>query len=181
MQAREWRPKGSTPPVKAKDERTVGKKVMAAVFYDPFGVIHVEYLNRGETINGERYVQILENLNTAIQASRPAKAATGVLFHHDNAPAHRSQVCLQAISNFGFELLRHAPYSPDLSPCDFHLFPVIKSNMKGIKFESLNEVKQAFENEVRAKPETFFRKGFESWRHRAAKCIVKNGDYVEFS
>ena len=53
--------------------------------------------------------------------------------------------------------------------------------MKGIKFESLNEVKQAFENEVRAKPETFFRKGFESWRHRAAKFIVKNGDYVEFS
>lgn len=179
MQAREWRPKGSTPPVKAKDERSVGKKVMAAVFYDPFGLIYVEYLNQGETVTGERYVQILHNLSDAIRASRPAKVAAGVLFHHDNAPAHRSRVCLQTLSNFRFELLRHAPYSPDLSPCDFHLFPAIKRNMKGLKFGSLTEVKMAFENEIRSKPETFFRNGFESWRHRAARCIDKEGDYVE--
>ena len=55
--------------MKAKDERSAGAKVMAAVFYDPFGLIHVEYLNRGETVTGERYVQILNNLINAIRVN----------------------------------------------------------------------------------------------------------------
>lgn len=181
MQAREWRRKGTSPPVRAKDERSVGEKVMAVVFYDPFGLVYVEYLNHGETVTGQRYVQVLHNLADAIRVNRPTKGATSVLFHHDNAPAHRSLVCRQALTSLGFEILRHAPYSPDLSPCDFHLFPAIKKNMKGRKFESLNEVKSVFENEIHAKPEGFFRNGFENWRHRASRCIDKDGDYVEMS
>ena len=129
MQSREWRRKGSSPPVRAKDEKTIGKKVMAVVFYDPIGLVHVEYLDRGETVTGQRYVQILQNLAHAIQVKRPTKSVAGVLFHHDNAPAHRSLVCRQALTNLRFEVLRHSPYSPDLLPCDFHLFPAIKKEI----------------------------------------------------
>jgi hypothetical protein len=35
----------------------------------------------------------------------------------------------------------HSPHSPDLAPCDFYLFPKLKSALKGTHFQSVNEVK----------------------------------------
>ncbi len=36
----------------------------------------------------------------------------------------------------GVEVIPHAPYSPDLSPCDMFLFPIGKRDLKGRQFES---------------------------------------------
>jgi len=33
-------------------------------------------------------------------------------------------------------VLRQAPYSPDMAPCDFWLFPQLKMRLKGIRFQS---------------------------------------------
>jgi hypothetical protein len=38
--------------------------------------------------------------------------------------------------------LFHAPYSPDLAPCDFFLFPCMKRGMKGHRFYNFEEVKK---------------------------------------
>ena len=32
------------------------------------------------------------------------------------------------------------PYSPDLAPCDFWLFPNLKSPLKGTRFQTINEI-----------------------------------------
>ena len=37
----------------------------------------------------------------------------------------------------------HTPYSPDLAPCDFWLFPKVKMTMKGKRFESIQDVETA--------------------------------------
>ena len=50
----------------------------------------------------------------------PGKLTKGVLFHQDNAPAHKSVV---AVRDSGFKLVVHPPYSPDLAPSDYFLFP----------------------------------------------------------
>ena len=50
----------------------------------------------------------------------------GVLFHQDNAPAHKSVVAMAAVRDCGFELVDHPPYSPDLAPSDYFLFPNMK-------------------------------------------------------
>ena len=39
-----------------------------------------------------------------------------VLFHQDNAPAHKSVVAVAAVNDPAFELVDHPPYSPDLAP-----------------------------------------------------------------
>ena len=46
----------------------------------------------------------------------------GVLFHQDNAPAHKSVVAMAALCDCGFELVDHPPYSPDLAPSN-HFCP----------------------------------------------------------
>jgi hypothetical protein len=45
------------------------------------------------------------------------------IFHQDNAPAHKSVLAMGKLRDLHYELLEHPPYSPDLAPSDFYLFP----------------------------------------------------------
>ena len=51
-------------------------------------------------------------------------------------PAHTSQVARTAATECGFEVLPHLPYSPEMAPSDFFLFPKLKSNLCGTQFAS---------------------------------------------
>jgi histone-lysine N-methyltransferase SETMAR len=45
---------------------------------------------------------------------------------HDNAPAHTALSVPEFLEREGIPVLPQAPHSPDLSPCDFYLFPKLK-------------------------------------------------------
>ena len=174
----ERRVKGASPPVKPLMQKSISTKV-PLVFYDGQGVIHIDYLNPGETVTTARYITALSNLRQALRHRRRGKLTCGILFHHDNAPAHRSRECVSALSQHGFKILHRPPYSPDLSPFDFHLFPQIKRQLKGRQLKDIGELKQAFEDAIAEKPTDLFEGAFQTWRHRAEKCVINNGDYVE--
>ena len=55
----------------------------------------------------------------------------GVLFHQDNDPTHKSEVAVAAVLDCGFELVDHPPYSPELAPSDYFLFPNMKKKTLG--------------------------------------------------
>ena len=112
----EWQVKGASPPVKPLMQKSISTKVMALVFYDRQGVIHIDCLNPGETVTTARYTTALSNLRQTLRHRRRGKLTRGILFHHDNAPAHRSRERVSALSQHGFEILPHPPYSSDLSP-----------------------------------------------------------------
>ena len=56
------------------------------------------------------------------------KVTKGVFFLHDNAPAHWALATQKKLAYLGFQCLDHPPYSPDLAPSDYHLFPGLKKN-----------------------------------------------------
>ncbi|EFN76504.1 Histone-lysine N-methyltransferase SETMAR, partial [Harpegnathos saltator] len=101
-----------------------------------------------------------------------------VLFHHDNAPAHTSALATVKLVELGYELLPHPPYSPDLAPCDFFLFPNLKKSLAGQKFESNEEVIGATESYFADLEKTYFSDGLKKLEHRWVKCIELKGDYV---
>ena len=158
----EWRIKGASPPVKPLMQKSISTKVVAPVFCNGQGVIHIDYLNPGETVT-TRYITALSNLQQALRHRRCGKLTRGILFHHDNAPTHRSRECVSALSQHGFKTLPHPLYSPDLSPCDFHLFPQIKRQLNGRRFKDIGELKQAFEDAIAEKPTDFFEGAFQTW------------------
>ena len=43
----------------------------------------------------------------------------------------------------GIKTVRHLPYSPDVGPCDFCLFPKLKEKLRGCRFETIEEMKEA--------------------------------------
>ena len=53
------------------------------------------------------------------------------ILHHDNAPAQTSRLVQQFLAKHGTAQLQQPPYSPDLAPCDFFLFPRPKKVLKG--------------------------------------------------
>ncbi|GFY04753.1 histone-lysine N-methyltransferase SETMAR [Trichonephila clavipes] len=53
----------------------------------------------------------------------------GVRFHHDNARPHTANRTTALVERFGWEMVSHPPYSPDLAPSDFHLFPELKKTL----------------------------------------------------
>jgi histone-lysine N-methyltransferase SETMAR len=56
----------------------------------------------------------------------------GVLFLHDNAPAHRALATQKKLAYLDFQCLDHPPYSLDLAPSDYHLLPGLKSDAEVI-------------------------------------------------
>lgn len=138
-QSKQWVGPGESAPKKAKTVPSAAK-VMASVFWDSQGVIFIDYLEKGKTITGQYYADLLTRLDTELKAKRPRLAKKKVLYHQDNAPVHTSHIAMAKLSELKYELLPHPPYSPDLAPSDFFLFPNMKKSLAGRKFGSNNEV-----------------------------------------
>ena len=73
----------------------------------------------------------------------------------------------------------HPPYSPDLSPCDYHLFGPLKQALGGKRFDDDTGVKEFMCNWVQPCSSSFFREGVKKFPSYWRKCISKSGDYVE--
>jgi len=80
----------------------------------------------------------------------------GILFLHDNAPAHRTITTHKKLAYLGFQYLDHPPYSPDLAPSDYHLFPELKKQWNRRHFSSDEEVVAAAEIWLDGQPSAFF-------------------------
>ena len=65
----------------------------------------------------------------------------GPLILHDNARPHIVDVVTKKLRDYyGWEMLPHVPYRPDMSPPDFDIFPKLKEPMRGCRFSSLKEL-----------------------------------------
>jgi hypothetical protein len=84
----------------------------------------------GATINAQRYCDTLQNIRRAIKNKRPGKLSRGVLMLHDNARPHPAQATRDTLRHFGWGVLDHPPYSPDLSPCDYNVFGPLKETLR---------------------------------------------------
>ena len=152
---------------------------MTSVFWDAQGVLLLDYLPKGHTITGEYYSDLLKRLRESIKKKRPGMITKGVLFHQDNAPAHSSMLAMATIRDCGFQLVPHPPYSPDLAPSDFHLFPNLKKDLAGQRYTTDEEVIDAFDSYLEDQPKDFYCSGIEALRHRWKKCVDLQGDNVE--
>jgi transposase len=99
-------------------------KVVATVFWDVQGILLFDFTPPGSTVNAAAYQETLQRLKEAIRRKKPGllTKGLGVLLLHDNARPHSAAATVNLLNSWGWEILPHPSYSPDLAPSDIHLF-----------------------------------------------------------
>ncbi|GBP87450.1 Histone-lysine N-methyltransferase SETMAR [Eumeta japonica] len=95
---------------------------LQTIFWDSEGVLLINYLPKGPTMNGQYYANLLAQAREAVVQKRRGKLSRGVLSSQDNASVHMAWVSKQALKDTGFSEIDHPPYSPDLAPMT--IFPI---------------------------------------------------------
>jgi len=73
----------------------------------------------------------------------------------------------------------HSPYSPDLAPAHFFLFPKLKTILTGHHFQTIDEIQENLIRELHAITESAFQEAFQQWKKHWERCITSSGDYFE--
>ena len=68
----------------------------------------------------------------------------------------------------------HPPYSPDVGPCDFCLFP----KLRGCRYERIEEMKEAVMKVIDTLTQEDIYDAFQKLLERY-KCVAAGGDYFE--
>ena len=69
-------------------------------------------------------------------------ATGGWQLHRDNVSAHASRLVQMFFEKHQIAQVPQPHYSPDLVPCDFWLFPKLKSPLKGKRFQTIDEIQE---------------------------------------
>jgi histone-lysine N-methyltransferase SETMAR len=85
-------------------------------------------------------VEMLKWLHEAVCRKRPELWPDHWILHHDNAPAHKVFSIKQCLAKKSFREIDHPPYSPDLAPNGFWLFPKMKCALKGPRFQHTEDI-----------------------------------------
>jgi transposase len=101
------------------------------------------------------------------------------MLHHDNAPPHASLFIRSYLTRHHTSVVPHPPYSPDLAPADFFLFPKLKTTLKRRHFQTIEKIQENAVIELRAITESALQEEFQQWKKRSERCIVSRGDYFE--
>ena len=178
-QSSQWKHPESPRPKKARQVPSK-MKVMLTVFFDIRGIVHHEYAPEGQTVTKEYYQDVLRRLRDAVRRKRPDMwTAKNWQLHHDNAPAHSSNLIQHFLTKHGIPVVRQPPYSPDMAPCDFWLFPKLKTPLKGSRFETREEIMRNATANMNTIPKEDFQRCFQQWMDRWAKCVQAQGAYFE--
>jgi len=112
-----------------------------------------------------------------VKRQRPSCGTRNIKIHHDNGKPHVHRDVCAYLESEGFTIIPHPPNSPDLSPCDFWLFDLIKDNLPDQS--DSQSLYDAVVNFMYSLSNEEYKKTFEKWMERMQLCIDNQGDYFE--
>ena len=149
-------------------------------FFDSTGMIYMQWVPSGQTVNKEYYVEVLREFRERFRRKRPALFKSGQwYFHQDNAPVHNFILITDDLTKMGIKTLPQPPYSPDVGPCGFWLFPKLKEKLRGCRYETIEEMKEAVTKVIDTLTQEDFDGAFQKLLEQYNKCIAAGGEYFE--
>ncbi len=98
---------------------------------------------------------------------------------HDNSHPYVARVTQTKFNNLGIKVLPHPPYSPDLSPTDFHFSKYFDNFTTNRQFQNNAAVEEAFKEFVESRDVDFYIKGIDDLITHWQKCIQSQGCYFD--
>jgi hypothetical protein len=135
-----WESPSSPRQKKPRQDGSKGK-VMLELFFGSSGIVHMEFIPKGATLNKHHYMEILRCLRSSVRRKRPEfHRRKNWLLLHDDVPAHRSVLVQEKLAKQQVTVSPCPPHSPDLAPCDFFFLPRLKGKLPGRRFESAEDI-----------------------------------------
>jgi transposase len=132
-----------------------------------------------QTVNQQCYLEVLTKFREFVRRKRSELWPEKWILLHDNGPAHDALKFGEFLAKKSITKVDHPPYSPDLVPCDFWLFPKLKNAFKGQRFADIPNIQLNVTTLLRGIPENDFQDCFLQWHHRLTNCIASEGEYLE--
>ena len=110
---------------------------------------------------------------------RPATGLRCLYLIHDNVPAHKCVLVQDFLKEEKVVQLSHPPYSPDLSPCDFFLFPLLKKTLSGRRYDSRSALGSAIYQSLQGIPKKANFSAITECISRLEKCVSVKEEYFE--
>jgi len=151
---------------------------MLICFFDSRGIVHTEFVPQGQTDNQFYYREILERLRKRVVRVRPSIANNWML-HKDNAACYMAISVIEFLAKRGIPVVPQPPYTPDLSPCDFFLFPKLKFYLKRTPFWTVENIEKAVTDQLKVIPVSNFQRCYEEWEQSLRRCVASQGNYFE--
>ena len=168
-----------TPRTKRPDRANPHTNFWWSFFFDITGMIYMHWVPTGQTVK-EYYVEVLREFRKRFRRKRPALIKSGQwYFHQDNVPVLNSILVTDYLTKMGIQRVPHRPYSPDLAPCNFWLFPKLKENLRGCRYETIEEMKEAVTKVIDTLTQEDFHRAFRKLLERYNKCIAAGRDYFK--
>jgi hypothetical protein len=175
----QWKTPSSPWPKKARQVRSKVKTMLIA-FFEAEGPVHHEFLPQRQTMNQTLYITVLQRLRDAVRRKLPHVWASGTwLLRHDNVPYHAALSVREFLVKNSIPVVPHPPYSPDLAPCDFFLFPRLRSTLKGERFQDVAEIQLNKTRQLQAIPKQAYQTCIEKLKDRWNRRIQSGGSYFE--
>ena len=155
------------PPAKVCRQRSVAK-YMLAIFFMKSGFNTIIPLENGKTVTAKSYTnECLSNVLKQVEKHRRLI----ILHDNDNASAHKVAPTMNYLHAQRFQLTRHPAYAPNLSLCDFWLFPKIKERLRGKSSQDIYELHDAVQEQIDCLQKEDFYRSYGKWFERMNKCI----------
>ena len=107
--------------------------------------------------------------------------ATAAWQLHHNTSTHAPRLMQRFLTKHQITQVTQAPYSPDLVPCNFWLFPKLKSPLKGKRFQTVNEIQENRSGQQMAVGRTVWGPKVPPWRRLRHHCPVYNVSSINVS
>lgn len=150
---------------------------MISFFFYHKGPLLLEILERGTTINDQRYQSTLQNLKWSFKSKRPGMLPNGVIHLHESVRPLTANAVKTTLQQFGWETLQHLTYSLDLSSYDFHVFGPLKQAIRGHRYTTDNEVCDWVQAWIQQQPTSFFKDEIDRLVSQWDKYANNFGDY----
>jgi hypothetical protein len=155
------------------------RKTMITVFFTAKKLVVFYVLPRGSTFNQLYFIKnTFLDLKTANLYFRRQKTGSAFWVHMGNAMGRNGSKVRSKIKKNYISKMPHSPYSPDISPCDFWLFGMLKRILRDRELSSSDEIEDAIAQESNTLTFHDAQSVFRDWTRRIAWVTENDGDYI---
>jgi hypothetical protein len=141
------------------------------------------YFFQEPTVNSRNYLQMLQNF---VAEELPLNIVLNGYFQQDGVPPHYATIVRGFLDEtFKDRWIGRAgpiqwpPHSPDLTPCDFWLWGMVKNRVYSSPVQSMEELKERIRQTISDIPVEMCARAVEATFDRFQTCIEHNGEQVE--